>query len=295
MSDRWAAWLAKRRFGGSGAARDESQQLFDELRRRVLDGARIREDDTVLDVGCGEGLIGFGALERVGKTGRVIFSDVSEELLETCRKIANGDRRCEFVLGSADDLPLADASVDVVTTRSVVIYLEDKARALAEFFRVLRSGGRLSMFEPINSFGFPEPEGLFGGYDVSAVWDVAARVRGCYGDPASTLLGFDERDVLAWAEGAGFNDVDLTVEFEIKPYPMFRLRDWDVFRNFAPNPLAPTLQEAMDEELTADEQERLVAHLRPLVERGEGSHRMASAYLRAAKGDTANPNQAERR
>ena len=58
---------------------------------------------------------------------------------------------------------------------------------------------------------------------------------------------------------------------------------WDAFLHFAPNPLAPTLQEAMDERLTLEEQKRLVAHLRPQVERGEGSCRFASAYVRARK------------
>jgi SAM-dependent methyltransferase len=273
--------LAERRFGSNEDARRESQRMFDEFRRRVLDGARIEEGDTVLDVGCGEGLIGFGALELVGEGGRVIFSDVSEDVLNVCRGIAEGDRRCEFVRASADDLPLADAAVDVVTTRSTVIYLEDKPRTLREVFRVLGGGGRLSMFEPINSFGWPEPDGVFSGYDVRPVRDVVEKMRGCFG--ASALVGWDERDLLRWVEAAGFADVEITVELEVKPHPMTPNRDWDTFRNFAPNPLAPTLQEAMDEGLTAEEQQRFVAHLRPLVERWEGSYRMASAYVRAVK------------
>jgi arsenite methyltransferase len=281
VPDRWATWLAERRFGGSDDARRESQSTFDEFRRRVLDGASIREGDTVLDVGCGEGLIGFGALELVGADGRVIFSDVSEDVLNVCREIASGEPRCEFVRGSADDLPLGDASVDVVTTRSTLIYLEDKPRTMREFFRVLRAGGRLSMFEPVNSFGWPEADGLFSGYDVRAVWDVAQKLRDCFG--AETLIGWDERDLLSWVEAAGFTEVEITFEMEVKPRPMVEVRDWDVFRNFAPNPLAPTLQEAMDARLAPEEQERFVAHLRPRVERGEGSYRMASAYVRAVK------------
>ena len=64
---------------------------------------------------------------------------------------------------AAEDLaPIADESVDVVTTRSVVIYVTEKQRAFDEFHRVLRPGGRLSMFEPINSFAFPEPDDLCG-------------------------------------------------------------------------------------------------------------------------------------
>jgi arsenite methyltransferase len=281
VPDRWATWLAERRFGGSDDARRESQAMFERFRRRVLEGARIAEGDTVLDVGCGEGLIGFGALELVGDGGRVLFSDISEDVLDVCREIAAGDPRCEFVPGSADNLPLDDASVDVLTTRSTLIYLEDKAETLREFFRVLRPGGRLSMFEPINSFGSPERDGVFSGYDVGAVWDVAKKLRGCYG--AATLIGWDERDLLRWLEEARFIDVEITLELEVKPHPMTPNRDWDIFRNFAPNPLAPTLQEAMDEALTPDEQQRFVAHFRPLVERGEGGYRMASAYVRAVK------------
>jgi ubiquinone/menaquinone biosynthesis C-methylase UbiE len=284
MSDRWAAWLAQRRFGGSEEVRVQSNKLFDEFRRRVLEGARVEPGEVVLDVGCGEGLIGFGALELVGTGGRVLFSDVSADLLDVCRELAGGDPRCDFVLASADDLPLPDESVDVVTTRSVVIYLDDKAPALREFFRVLRSGGRLSMFEPINDFAYPEPAGVFAGYDVRDVCDVVQKIRGCYDDAGSTLHGWDERDLLQWTEDAGFADVELTLEIEVKPQLMMDVRDWDVFRNFAPNPLAPTLQEAMDERLTPQEQARLVGHLRPLVERGQGSYRMASGYVRAVKG-----------
>jgi arsenite methyltransferase len=283
VSDRWATWLAERRFGGSEEARAESQKLFDVFRRRVLQGARIAPGDLVLDIGCGEGLIGFGALDEVGEGGRVIFSDVSEDVLNVCRAIADGDPRCEFVRASADDLPLEDASVDVLTTRSVLIYLDDKPASLREFFRVLRPGGRLSMFEPINSFGYPEPGGIFAGFDVGAVWDVAEKIRGCYGDTASPLLGWDERDLLHWTETAGFTDVELTLELEVKPHPMTDVRDWNAFRNFAPNPFASTLQEAMEEALTPDEHDRFVAHLRPLIERGDGSYRMASAYVRAVR------------
>jgi arsenite methyltransferase len=280
VKDRWATWLAERRFGGDAAAARESQALFDEFRRRVLEGSQIEHGDVVLDVGCGEGLIGLGALELVGEEGRVIFSDVSEDVLDVCRTNTDGDQRCEFVRASADELPFDDASVDVVTTRSVVIYLEDKPHTLREFFRVLRPGGRLSMFEPINSFGWPEPEGVFAGHDVRAVWDIAAKLRDCFG--ATTLVGWDERDLLHWLEDAGFADVELTLEVRVKPHPMTRM-SWDAMLHFAPNPLAPTLREAMDERLTPDEQERLVAHLRPRVERGEGSVRLASAYVRARK------------
>ena len=129
----------------------------------MLESTAIREGDVVLDVGAGDGLIAFGALQLVGESGKVIFSDISQDLLDMSRGLASEleeSNRCEFVLAGAEDLaPLGDESVDVVTTRSVVIYVKEKQRAFDEFHRVLKPGGRLSTFEPINSFGSPEPDG----------------------------------------------------------------------------------------------------------------------------------------
>src|SRR5438094_10323393 len=128
------------------------------VREKVLDRAGLAEGETLLDVGCGEGLIGFGALER--GAAHVVFSDISDDLLGFCREIADAlgvSDRCSFVKASADGLAgISDASVDVVSTGSVLIYVADKERAFAEFFRVLPPGGRVSLFEPINSFGMHE-------------------------------------------------------------------------------------------------------------------------------------------
>src|SRR5881396_2052074 len=100
------------------------------VREKVLDRAGLAEGEALLDVGCGEGLIGFGALER--GAGHVVFSDISGDCLDVCREAAEAmgvSDRCSFVNAGADDLGgIGDASVDVVTTRSVLIYVPDKAR-----------------------------------------------------------------------------------------------------------------------------------------------------------------------
>src|SRR5262245_18005341 len=94
------------------------------MRDKVLDRAALAEGETLLDVGCGEGMVGFGALER--GAGRVVFSDISDDLLEFCREAAEAlgvaDRASFVKAGAADLGGIADASVDVVTTRSVLIY-----------------------------------------------------------------------------------------------------------------------------------------------------------------------------
>ncbi len=288
IRDHWAQWLLERRHGGDPELREAQLAELAVFRDRVLQGAGIAPGETVLDVGAGDGLIAFGALDRVGERGTVIFSDISQDLLDHARSLAEQLGvldRCRFLRASADDLrALPDAAVDVVTTRSVLIYVADKGRAFAEFHRVLRPGGRLSIFEPINRFAFPEPEGRFWGYDVLPVEDLARRVVAVYRrlqppdrDP---MLNFDERDLLAHAQEAGFAEVRLDLHAEVVRH---QPRKWETFVASAGNPKIPTFGEAMRQALAPDEAARLTAHLRPLVERGEGLGRMALAYLSATK------------
>jgi len=243
-------------------------------------------------VGAGDGLIAFSALERVGQHGTVIFSDISQDLLDHCQALAQqlGVRdRCQFLRASADDLTAFDAAtVDVVTTRSVLIFVTAKQQAFNEFYRVLKPGGRLSIDEPINRFGFPEPPQTFWGYDVTPISDIAHKVRAAYErhQPPETnpMLDFDERDLLTFAERAGFGEIHLELTAEIGPGSIFTpSRRWEVAVRAAPNPLAPTLEEAIREGLTADEAERFTAYLRPLVEHGQGMRRSAVARLWAVK------------
>lgn len=254
----------------------------------MLDGARIVAGDTVLDVGAGDGLIGFGALDRVGPNGRVVMSDVSEDLLDHASTLAQelgvGDL-VSFVQARAEALDGVDgASVDVVTTRSVLIYVADKRAAFAEFFRVLQPGGRLSIFEPINSY-FPLSVDEFWGFDTRSVADLVQKVYDVEGWTADTdldpMLNFSDKDLVAFAEGGGFRDVSLDLVVEVTPGSW--AVDWDRWLNTSPNPAAHTVGEALDAALTADERRRFEDHIRPLVDAGNGVRRTASAYLRATK------------
>ena len=283
--DRWAEWLAERRFGGDAEVRRRVLVELTARRDKVLDLARLADADTLLDVGCGEGLIGFGALDR-GATA-VIFSDVSEDLLELCARAATDLgvlERCRFILASADDLSaIEDGSVDVVTTRSVLIYVAGKRAAFSEFARVLRPGGRISLFEPINRFAV-RLDDTWAGYDLSPLADLGAKLRTFYktiqppdSDP---MLDFDERDLFRLAEESGFFPIELHLEAQSRPSEP---RSWHSFLNSAGNPNIPTLAEAMEQTFRPDERERFSDYLRPLVEQGRGQWRMALAHLAAVK------------
>jgi arsenite methyltransferase len=289
--DRWARWVLGCRDAGDGQARRRGAEALAVFRDGVLDGAAIAAGDTVLDVGTGAGLIGLGALDRVGPAGRVVFSDVSTDLLDECRRRAEADGgldRCRFVEAAADDLRgIADSSVDVVTTRSVLIYVERKVAAFAEFFRVLRPGGRLSIFEPINSFTGSVPRfGLFG-LDIEPIADLAAKVRQVYGgdrpeqDP---MLNFDERDLLRWVRAAGFTALTMDYRAEVDVPEPLPTTDYDLLRHTAPNPLAPTLDEAIERALTDDERRRFEHHVRAALAAGTPVRKtLATVFLRAVR------------
>jgi ubiquinone/menaquinone biosynthesis C-methylase UbiE len=283
--DIWADWLAERRSGGDPEVR---RQMLDELavvRDKVLDRAAFAPGQTLLDVGCGEGLIGFGALER--GAGHVIFSDISQDLLDLCRGAADElgvADRCSFLLAHAEDLGgVPDGSIDVVTTRSVLIYVKEKDRAFREFFRVLRPGGRISLFEPINRFGMEERRHGFWSYPSNGLSDLARRIEGVF-EPIQPLsdpmLDFDERDLVALVEQAGFFPIELELQAEIRSTKPQR---WEVFLNTAGNPKIPTFAQAMEQALTPEERRRVSDHLRPLVEQGRGVWRMAHAFLTGSK------------
>jgi arsenite methyltransferase len=258
-----------------------------DVRGRVLENADVHEGDVVLDAGAGNGLIGFGALELVGQSGRVIFADVSEDLLDECRRIADEvgvADQCDFVRASADDLPLPDASVDVVTTRSVLIYLMDKRPAFAEFHRVLRPGGRLSIFEPINIFGNEARRERYWGLDVTPVRHLAEKAMSQWKQPAEhPLLNFDERDLLRFAEEAGFGEIRMDYRAEIKQEPHFAT-SFEMLMRFSGNPLDPTLEEELRATLDNDERAELEAYLRGELERTAlVPTRFATVYLSALK------------
>jgi arsenite methyltransferase len=288
--DRWHRWLLDVRFGGDAARREKDlTEFLYPARDTVLDRARLRPGDTLVDVGTGDGLIAFGAFERLGPSGRVIFSDISQDLLDHCRQAADAEgllARCAFVPAAADRLTgVADASVDAVTTRSVLIYVKDKAAALREFYRVLKPGGRVSLFEPINVLMSAADPDRFSGYDVTPVRALAAKVQALYESiqppGVDPMIDFDDRDLVRHTRNAGFPEIDLELRVSVKarkqPIP------WEQFLRTSGNPLVPAFGDALDRSLSQQEAAEFSSYLRPLVETGAGLERRAVAYLTAVK------------
>ncbi|WP_320668658.1 arsenite methyltransferase [Patulibacter defluvii] len=113
--------------------------------------ADLHEGETVLDLGSGAGADVLISARRVGPTGKAIGLDMTDEMLTLARQNAAeaGVSNVEFVRGYIEQIPLPDASVDVVISNCVLNLSGDKGQVLAEAARVLRDGGRFAISDVI--------------------------------------------------------------------------------------------------------------------------------------------------
>lgn len=157
--------------------------------------ADLHEGETVLDLGSGGGGDVLLSARRVGPTGTVYGLDMTDEMLALARANAAqaGAGNVEFRNGQIEQIPLPDASVDVVISNCVINLSPDKSAVFAEMFRVLRPGGRVGVS------------------DVVAEDNVTAPERAERGSWAACIAGALSRsEYAAGLTGAGFTDVSVT-------------------------------------------------------------------------------------
>jgi SAM-dependent methyltransferase len=156
--------------------------------------AELREGEVVLDLGSGGGIDVLLSARRVGPTGKAYGLDMTDEMLDLARENQRraGVTNVEFLKGEIEDVPLPDASVDVIISNCVINLSADKDRVLREAFRVLKPGGRLAVSDVVVKGGMP------------------AEVRKSMELWAGCISGALEEDDYASKLGAaGFGGVDL--------------------------------------------------------------------------------------
>jgi arsenite methyltransferase len=162
--------------------------------------AKLKEGQTVLDLGSGIGMDAFLASKKVGPTGKVIGVDITPEMVDKAKTIAskNGYSNVEFRLGEIESLPLEDNSVDAVISNCVVNMTPDKLAVFKEAYRVLKPEGTLLVSDLVSLSALPDY--------ITNSYDFWAR---CIGG------ALPKEDYLQKIAQAGFSDVKVVSQ---KPY-----------------------------------------------------------------------------
>ncbi|MFH1501232.1 MAG: arsenite methyltransferase [archaeon] len=130
---------------------------------------KIKEGDTVLDLGSGAGFDAFLASEKVGERGKVIGVDMTELMIKKAKENAKKGnyKNVEFIFGDIESLPLDDNSIDIVISNCVINLAPDKDKVFREAHRVLKKGGKMFvsdivLLEPLSEEQKSNPELISG-------------------------------------------------------------------------------------------------------------------------------------
>jgi len=177
--------------------------------------AELKPGEVVLDLGSGGGIDCFLAAHKVGPQGRVIGLDMTPEMIKLARQnaVKIGATNLEFRYGEMEDMPLPDASVDVITSNCVINLSPNKDKVFSEAYRILRPGGRLAVSD-IVTYG-PLPEVVRSSLEAWAGCVAGALDETVYLDKMRQA-GFTEVEVTA----RNFSEIEQWAELGEPPEPV---------------------------------------------------------------------------
>ena len=211
----WTQWLKQTRFAGQTPEMiEQTTKWLEAVRDVILVYADIKQHETVIDIGCGTGLLAFKALELQDCKGKVIFSDKFQDCLDDCQAILNEagvTEGYEMLLSPCEHIAMQASSVHKVLMRSVLVHIMHKQPAISEIFRILKPGGKFCAFEPIIRSNTRYWEILDPAH-IEKYEDFKRVENEIMENPIDSLCNFDEHTLRTNLDIAGFTIPEVKVQ-----------------------------------------------------------------------------------
>ena len=297
--DVWHEWLTRDLHdSNSDLSSAQNQRIINSFALRAIENAQLDVNQKLLDVGSGEGVVAFLAIDKIGPSLQVVMLDISQELLDLSRQKAiskNVIDQCLFVKGSMKSMSMIENnSIDRIITRASLAYIDHKVSTLQEFLRVLKPGGMISLAEPIfhdsamnvaiqkkiidqqiATIGHADADKLLiHKWQSTQFPDLVEQIN------ATAFINFTERDLVDWTKEAGFSNIHM--EFHMDEVELIG-NTWEYLLNSSMHPLAPKLSQVLEDHFSEDERLALQKLLFPDSVGNSFTAKTHMAYLTAQK------------
>lgn len=281
----WTQWLKQNRFAGQTPEMiEQTTKWLEAVRDVILVYAEIMPHETVIDIGCGTGLLAFKALEMQECKGNIIFSDKFQDCLDDCKRILDESgvtSGYQMLQSPCEHIALPESSVHKALMRSVLVHVVHKQPAISEIYRILKPGGKFCAFEPIIRSNTRYWEILDPMY-IEKYEDFKRAENEIMENPLDSLCNFDEDTLKMNLEIAGFSIPEVKTQQVASKYIVQAGMVSEWFNN-PPSPGQPTTKERYLKYFDEDTVNKFMADVQNYLTGREISLRTNAVFINATK------------